>query len=70
MFCSSSRFRFGVRVIYSTAVFIKTVFQASFSFSYVLQITAVTLNQVDEVFSVTGQVRFYGARFAGGREGI
>ena len=23
MFCSSSRFRFGVRVIYSTAVFIK-----------------------------------------------
>ena len=38
--------------------------------SYVLQITAVTLNHVDEVFSVTGQVRFYRARFAGGREGI
>ena len=35
-----------------------------------MQITAVTLNHVDEVFSVTGQVRFYEARFAVGREGI
>ena len=26
MFCGCSRFRFGVRVIYGTAVFIKTVF--------------------------------------------
>ena len=30
MFCVSSRFRFGVRVIYSTAVFIKSVFSTCF----------------------------------------
>ena len=29
-----------------------------------------TLNHVDEVFSVTGQVRFDGARFPGRKEGI
>ena len=42
----------------------------SFRLSYVLQIRAVPLNHVDGVFSVTGQVRFYGARFTGGKEGI
>ena len=36
MFCGSSRFRFGVRVIYSRAVFIKSVFETSFRLSYVL----------------------------------
>ena len=51
--------------ICGTAVFIKLVFQTS-----LLRITAVTLNHVDEVFRVTGQVRFYAARFTGGREGI
>jgi len=35
-----------------------------------LKITAVTLNRVDEVFSITGQVRFYEARFPGRKEGI
>ena len=34
------------------------------------KITAVTLNHVDEVFSVTGQVGFYGARFPGRKEGV
>ena len=61
MFCGCSRFRFGARVIYGTAVFIESVFLTSFSLSYVLQVTAVTLNYVDEVFCVTGQVRFYGS---------
>ena len=28
------------------------------------------MNHVDEEFSVTGHVRFYGARFAGGKKGI
>jgi len=28
------------------------------------------LNHVDEVFSFTGQVRFYGVRFAGRKEGV
>ena len=31
---------------------------------------AVTLNHVDEVLSVTGKVRFDGARFTGGKESI
>ena len=30
----------------------------------------VNLNHVDEVFSFTAQVIFYGARFPGGKEGI
>ena len=34
MFCSCGRFRFVVRVIYGTAVFIKSVFQTSFCLSY------------------------------------
>ena len=34
------------------------------------KITAVTLNHVDEVFSITGEVRFYGARFPSRKEGI
>lgn len=33
-----------------------------------LQITAVTLNRVDEVFCVIGQVRFYEAGFTGGKK--
>ena len=33
--------------------------------TYVLYITAVTLNNVDDVFSVTGQVRFDGERYTG-----
>jgi len=28
------------------------------------------LNHVDEVFSFTGQVKFYGVRFSGRKEGI
>ena len=32
--------------------------------------TALALNHKDEVFCVTGQVRFYGELFIGGREGI
>ena len=32
--------------------------------------TAVKLSHVDEVFSVTGKARFYGARFPGRKEGI
>ena len=42
----------------------------SFKRRFALQITAHTLNHVDEVFSFTGQVRFYGARFPGRTEGI
>ena len=42
----------------------------SFSLSYVLSVTAVTLNYIDEVFCVAGQVRFYGERFTSGKEGI
>ena len=56
MFCGCSGFRFGVRVIYGL------------SLSYVLQVTAVTLNYVDEVFCVAGQVRFYGERFTSGKK--
>ena len=33
-----------------------------------MQITAVTLNLVDQVFGVTSKVRFYRARFPGRRE--
>ena len=35
-----------------------------------MQVAAVTLNYVDEVFCVAGQVRFYGERFTSGKEGI
>ena len=56
MFCGCSRFRFGARVIYGTAVFIESVFLTSFSLSYVLQVTAVTLNYVNEFFCFAGQV--------------
>ena len=35
-----------------------------------MQVTAVTLNYVDEVFCVAGQVRFYEERFTSGKEGI
>ena len=45
-------------------------FNPSFSLSYVLQITAITLNHVDEVFTVTGQVRFDGAPFTSRKECI
>ena len=33
-------------------------------------ITEVILNPVDEVFNVTGQVKFYGVRFPGRKTGI
>ena len=36
MFGSCGGFRFGVRIIYGTAVFIKSVFKASFSLSNIL----------------------------------
>ena len=49
---------------------IKSVFSTSFRLSCVLQIVAVTLNHVDEDFSVAGQVRIYLARFTGGKESI
>ena len=52
MFGSCGGFRFGVRIIYGTAVFIKSVFLASFILSNILQITAVTLNHVNKIFSV------------------
>ena len=45
-------------------------FKRRFRLSYVLYITAVTLNHVDEVFSFTSEVRFYGASFPGREEGI
>ena len=38
--------------------------------SYVLEIAAVALNHVDEVFSFTSEVKFYGASFSGRKEGI
>ena len=51
-------------------MFIKSVFKSSFRFSYVLYITAVTLNHADEVFSFTGQDGFYGVRLSGRKEGL
>ena len=35
-----------------------------------MKITAVALNHVDEVFSFTSKVKFYGASFPGRKEGI
>ena len=37
------------RVEYWSSVFIKTVFEATFSFSNILKITPATLNQIDNI---------------------
>ena len=63
MFYHCRKFRFCIRVIYGTTEFIKSVFKLTFSFSYVLKITAATLNNVHEFFSVTCKFRFNGALF-------
>ena len=54
-----SKFRFVVRVIYGSTVFINRSFKRLFVSPIYCKITAVALNRVDEVFSVTGQIRFY-----------
>ena len=41
------------RVEYRSSVFIKTVFEATFSFSNILYITQATLNQIDNIKSFT-----------------
>ena len=46
------------RVEYRSFLFIKTVFEATFSFSNILQITQATLNQIDNIKSFTSDMRF------------
>ena len=46
------------RVEYRSSLFIKTVFEATFSFSNILYITQATLNQIDNVKSFTSDMRF------------
>ena len=46
------------RVEYRSSVFIKTVFEATFSFSNMLQITQATWNQIDNIKSFTSDMRF------------
>ena len=46
------------RVEYRLSVFIKTVFEATFSFSNVLLFTHSTLNQIDNIKSFTSDMRF------------
>ena len=48
------------RVEYRSSVFIKTVFEATFyfGFSNILSITQATLNQIDNIKSFTGDMRF------------
>ena len=46
------------RVEYRSSLFIKTVFEATFSFSNILQITQATLNQIDNIKSFTSDMRF------------
>ena len=54
MFCGCGRFRFVVRVICGTAVIIKSAFNV---------LTAVALNNVDEVSSLTSKIKFYAASY-------
>ena len=44
-------------------MFVKSVREASLSFTYVLKIATVTLHHVDNVFSVTSNVRSDEVRF-------
>ena len=46
------------RVEYRSSAFIKTVFEATFSFSNILYITQATLNQIDNIKSFTSDMRF------------
>ena len=56
VFRNSSGFRFNVSFVDCTSVFVKSVLEASLSFTYILQITKVTLSHLDHVFSVTSNV--------------
>ena len=56
VFRNSSGFRFNVSFVDCTSVFVKSVLEASISFTYILQITKVTLNHSDHVLSVTSDV--------------
>ena len=56
VFRNSSGFRFNVSFVDCTPVFVKSVLEASLSFTYILQITKVKLNHLDHVFSVTSNV--------------
>ena len=52
MFGSGGRRGFVIRIIDWAPMFIESVFEGGFSFSYVLQLTAFTLNHVKKIFSV------------------
>ena len=56
VFRNSSGFRFNVSFVDCTSVFVKSVLETPLSFTYILQITTVTLNHVDHIFSVTSNV--------------
>ena len=63
VFGNNSGFRFHLSFVDWTSVFVKSVLEASLSFTYILLITTVTLHHVDKVLSVTGNVRSDGTCF-------
>ena len=63
---SSFRGRFGYvgGLVNWSAVFVEAIFKLSFSFSYILFVTAIALSRVNKVFRVAGNVVSNGSCFA------
>ena len=56
VFRNSSGYGFNVSFVNCMSVFVKSVLQASLSFTHILQITTFTFNDVDHFCSVTSNV--------------